>query len=130
MEQNNCPLGWTTLEEARQLVEAGLPVETADMCYPHFIRGGADSYDANPVPCSSLDYPYEMPCWSLGALLKMIPKIYESEDDGGCYLALCKRYDTDKWHCLYHRDTLCKTRQYNTAIEAVVEMIIWLLNKR
>lgn len=68
-----------------------------------------------------------LPCWSLGALMELIPKIYESEDDGGCYPTLCKRYDTDKWHCLYHRDTLYQTRQYDTAIEAVIEMVIWLL---
>ena len=33
MEQNNRPLGWTTLEEAKQLVKVGLPIETADMHY-------------------------------------------------------------------------------------------------
>ena len=123
MEQNNHPLGWTTVEEAKQLVEAGLPEETADMLYT--------SLDGHTTPWVWTSkpgmHPQDIPCWSLGALSELIPKICESENDGGCYPALCKRYDTDKWHCLYHRDTLYKTRQYDTAIEAYVEMIIWLL---
>lgn len=116
----NRPLGWTTLEEAKQLVEAGISVESADMYY--WLAEGKEY-----VYIGKCSDPNGIPCWSLGALLELIPKIYESEDDGGCYPALCKRYDTDKWHCLYHRDTLWKTRQYDTAIETIIEIIICLL---
>ena len=124
MNQNNRPLGWTTLEEAQQLVKVGLPIETADMHYLKIIREN----DVRYIPELLLDdNECDIPCWSLGALLELIPKIHESENDGGCYPTLCKRYDTDKWHCLYHRDTLYKTCQYDTAIEACIEMIIWLL---
>jgi len=133
----NRPLGWTTLEEAKQLVEAGLPVETADMCYPHFIRGGADSYDANPVPCSSLDYPYEMPCWSLGALLKLMPKTISVPVDerSACFYNLewqfandnSLRYiATNRGECLIdiYSDHDIGGKSF---IETVLEMVVWLI---
>lgn len=134
MEQNNRPLGWTTIEESKQLIKAGLSVETADMSYTWNFDDSR--YDRTTTPAKNWIVPkyaestkiqQVLPCWSLGALLELIPKIYESEDDGGCYPELCKRYDTNKWHCLYFRDTLYKTHQYDFAIEAIVEMVIWLL---
>ena len=123
MEQNNHPLGWTTLEEAQQLIKAGLSVETADMCYPHSIKGGADSYDANPMPCSSLDYPYEMPCWSLGALVHLLPlniqirKLYS----GYPIVAYCIDQSL-------HSMTFAEKRE--TLIESCINMIILLLNNK
>lgn len=120
---NNRPLGWTTLEESKHLVEVGLPVETADMCYPHFIRGGADSYDANPVPCSSLDYPYEMPCWSLGALMQLLPLNMQTNKLYSGYTVVIYCIDQS-----LHSMIFAEKRE--TLIEACVEMIILLLNNK
>lgn len=120
----NRPLGWTTLEEAKQLVEAGLPVETADMCYPHFIRGGADSYDANPVPCSSLDYPYEMPCWSLGALMQLLPRTIEQEYDLLINLEFWVMYK----HPISKAIKAVGSKPF--LIENVKDAIVWLLNNK
>lgn len=64
----------TSIEQSQKLVEFGLNPSTADMCYPHFIRHGADTYSEIPEIAEDIDYPYEMPCWSLKALLELMPK--------------------------------------------------------
>lgn len=122
MEQNNNhPLGWTTLEEAKQLVKAGLPVETADMHYwlaegREYVYTGKCS-DSNGIPC-----------WSLGALINLLPEILM--DDIRCYPVVRKPIYTGQWQVAYVNG-LYKTLHYETSIEAVMEIIIWLLkNKR
>ena len=67
-----------------------------------------------------------IPCWSLAALMELMPKIKEDEDDGGCYPTLCKGYNTDKWHCVY-RSSLHITDWYDTSIDAAFDMMVWLL---
>lgn len=71
------PLGWTTLEEARQLVEAGLPAETADMLYT--------SLDGHTTPWVWASkpgmHPEDVPCWSLGALMQLLPRMAEQGYD-------------------------------------------------
>ena len=83
METNKIkrPLGWTTLEEAQKLVEAGLNPETADMYYV-FKRADCreslqESVPVGPFPMEgtvdvSLSDRVE-PCWSLGKLLELLP---------------------------------------------------------
>lgn len=66
--------GYTTVEQSKHLVELGLDKRTADMCYPHFTRGEADTYKEIPKIADNIDYPHEMPCWSLAALLEIIPR--------------------------------------------------------
>ena len=68
------PLGWTTIEESRKLVEAGLNPETADM---HYTLAEDESfyilYTDNEVAYGS---DRIVPCWSVGALLRLMPKIH------------------------------------------------------
>lgn len=66
------PLGWTTLEEIQRLLEAGLRPDTADMCYQRM--GHKD--DKVYISSALCDKPEEddIPCWSLGALLELLPK--------------------------------------------------------
>lgn len=122
---NERPLGWTTLEESEQLIKAGLSIETADMCYSHIIRGGADSYDANPEPCSSLDYPYEMPCWSLGALTQFLPRTIEQNYD--------LLINQELW-VMYRQPLLKEVRLMCSSgvslIENVKDAIMWLLGHK
>ena len=142
---NNRPLGWTTLEEAKQLIEAGLPVETADM---HYFNYGID-YDSNEF--KALTFPYvdtphkvrswAIPCWSLGALIKLMPKTISIPVDerSACFYNLewqfannnSLRYiATNRGKCLIdvYNDHDIGSKSF---IETTVEMIIWLLkNKR
>ena len=75
------PLGWTTLEEAKQLVEAGLNPDTADMYW------APDAGTVVPTPyITKTDnetlipaYKGAVPCWSLGALIQLLPRTVEQE---------------------------------------------------
>lgn len=67
-----------------------------------------------------------IPCWSLGALLELMPEIFEDDNDGGCNPTLSKGYDTDMWHCLYRSSTYI-TDWYKSPTDAAFEMVVWLL---
>ena len=128
METNDRPLGWTMLEESKALVEAGLNPESADMCYigndsngnwPKIPMAGSYSKVKNkrvePI----------CPCWSLGKLKSLLPR----EIDGCRWVTTPI---TGKTMSIAYEgglgQTLCaKTR--HTEIEAVVAMILDLLNK-
>lgn len=112
---NKHPLGWTTLEEAKQLVEAGLPVKTADMYYwlaegKEYVYTGKCS-DSNGIPC-----------WSLGALVQLLPRTIKQE-----YNLLI---NTELW-VMYRnpflKDVECLFDNSPFLIENVKDAIIWLL---
>lgn len=132
MNQNNRPLGWTTLEEAQQLVEAGLPVETADMHYLKIIREN----DVRYIPELLLDdNECDIPCWSLGALVQVLPLNIQTGDSFlDKYNLEFKLYSEYKYkiaYCLSQSHyPMIYTEEYKTLIEACVEMIIWLLNNK
>ena len=142
MTKNNRPLGWTTVEESKQLVEAGLPVETADMYW----APDADTV----VPTSYITktdnetliptYKGAIPCWSLGALLKFMPKtISVPVDERSAYFYDLEwqfandnslRYiATNRGECLIdiYSDHDIGGKSF---IETALEMIIWLLKNK
>ena len=97
--ENNRPLGWTTLDEAKRLVEAGLDPNTADMYY-HYDTveiEGAVKYISGPelatspysegVKTAHMLYTSPMlddlnkvcPCWSLGALKNVVEEYFGND---------------------------------------------------
>ena len=124
------PLGWTTLEEAEKLVKAGLPIETADM---HYLDHGSNEFRALTLPyvnTASGVRPWVIPCWSLGALIQMLPLNIQTKD------YLLHKYDLEfklysgymVAYCIGQSHTpIIFTEKYETLIEACVEMIILLL---
>ena len=116
-------MNYTTIEQSKKLVELGLNPDTADMQYLKIIREN----DVKYIPELLLDdTECDIPCWSLGALMELMPKIQEDEDDGGCYPTLCKGYNTDKWHCVY-RSSIYITDWFDSSIDAAFTMMVWLL---
>lgn len=75
-EQEKRPLGWTSVREAKRMLDAGVDPGTADMCYT-INRDDAGGYRYNPVPVAvpwssfSARDSY-LPCWSLGAVMSML----------------------------------------------------------
>ena len=74
---------FTSLEQSKKLAEI-LPLESADMCYP--------------LPCEAEDKPLleqggfgSTPCWSLAALLDVLPRFIEFKGDK-YYLRFMKEY--------------------------------------
>lgn len=62
-------LGWTTIQQSEELVSAGLDSLTADMCYSRI----NDVYGYVETPIAH-NYNTGLPCWSLGALINVLPK--------------------------------------------------------
>ena len=102
--ENNRPLGWTTLEEAKLLVDAGLDPNTADMSYNFVVCkviNGNPSEDwlLQPFPPDDNQPHEQLPCWSLGALEKLIPDIIKINDANFHFRV---SYDpTHKWSLCY-----------------------------
>lgn len=125
-------MNYTSIEQSKKFLELGLKAETADACYDvgygqtkaHIECENFISYFTNDE-FPELKDRY-IPCWSLGALMELMPKICEDENDGGCYPTLCKGYNTGKWHCVY-RSTIYITDWYKSPTDAAFEMVVWLL---
>ena len=128
----------TSLEQSKKLIELGIDVNTADMCWSLFtvITNGNKDIKQVLLPTSygevtkqpAPDFIERFPAWSLTALLELMPKLYEFEndpDDGGCQPNLCKGWDNNKWHIVY-RSSIYITEWYEDPIDAAFEMVYWL----
>jgi len=74
---NNKRKAFASLEQSKKLAEI-LPLESADM---YWKNGVSDKYIQCFTPFvtddyrSNVDYDYDIPCWSLAALLGVLPQI-------------------------------------------------------
>ena len=111
--------GYTTIEQSKHLVVLGLDPSTADMCYPHFIRHGADTYNEIPEIAEDINYPYEMPCWSLTALLELIPLYTLEQTTDGKVIAVSEigQYSKCSEAC-------------DNPIDAAFEIVCWLIEQK
>ena len=108
---------YTTVEQSKKLVELGLNPDTADMFYSRRPTGKSD-YSIFPDFKSEgrleVFTKVDLPCWSLGALLKLIPNYQlQTQDKGVGILFGCRKE--------------LKIIEASTANEAVYNMVIWLL---
>lgn len=136
MEQNR-PLGWTTLEESKLLVEAGLDPNTADMYY-EALNGECDENSIAYTFGETLenysvlkrDFPdaKNMPCWSLGALKKVVPDCIIK---GDVYFNFHSIYSQATYYRATYEDVCFNKRIdlgcHKTEIALFVEIICWLI---
>lgn len=133
----------TDINQSKKLIKLGIDINSADMRYGYIApydfsdRMYDGGYDEVPYPkdfllknpnFSANEYDRELPAWSLSALLNLLPKLYEFEndpDDGGCQPILCKGWDNNQWHIVY-RPSIYITEWYNDPIDAAFEMVVWL----
>lgn len=118
---------YTTIEQSKKLVELGLNPNTADMCY---IQHFDESYnevtfiEEDPVLAYTID-TIDLPCWSLGALINLIPSIiYKGKDT----FSLEMHKDALYLGCYEnhrHLNEIWITKK--NLIDAAFEMIVWLL---
>lgn len=131
---------YTDLEQSKKLIKI-LPIESADMYYQYALPK-SDKIMHNPIlgnPINALEWynkgythfgknpltlnEYCIPCWSLAALLDILPTI----DDRNA--VFCKDIRCDKWHVFYHgtaTHSIIDTERYHDVLDACVEMIIKL----
>lgn len=105
---------YVDLEQSRKLTEI-LPLESADMCY---IKGKAHLgflYEEYKEAGDSVLQDYE-PCWSLAALLSLIPYVSLEEYNGAWS---CNSYDKETHKHVFGKVT-------GDSIDACYEMIVKL----
>ena len=78
------------MEESKKLLELGLSAESADMWYER-IDHELTEYSCNPLLKSDAALYKGLPCWSLGALLDILPEEIEYENTP-CFLDISKRW--------------------------------------
>ena len=119
---------YTTIEQSKKLVELGLNPETADMFYSYGmnIKTKEWSYDAELMVIDEADKLCDIPCWSLGALLELMPKENENPfKNSNAFIG----YGDEKYRCVYLNGDWESSHQTmgDTPIEAAYNMVCWLL---
>lgn len=103
---------YTDLEQSKKLAEI-LPLESADMCYRIVAYNLNDTHEYQPY-CFSVTLKSDIPCWSLAALLALLPSsTLDSSDDKYFRIYCCNKFS--EWH--------------NNPVDACVEIIIKLKEK-
>lgn len=140
----NTHFGWTTLEQSKKLVEAGLDPNTADMHYCFEEGEGLEEYDIDEITREHCildvkgEYAYDeeymkkhmIPCWSLGRLIELMPKSLQIEGSPSFEI----EGHSNEMHYIYYEEAYgvffphvihkeCKT----TIFESIYSMVIWLL---
>ena len=138
MTQKEIKLGWTTIEQSKELIKGGLNPDTADMYYCAYITYA----NGKPVKEPKYDliaYPYKdrssmvvgftkvdyIPCWSIGTLIELMPKSLNWNSliiiGNQIIYALI-----DQW--TFNGNALHKEEE-NTLIESAIKTIVWLLEQ-
>lgn len=127
---------YTTIDQSKKLLDLGLNKKTADMfyCYGYNTYSKVWDYDDEPTVIGETTFDVgDVPCWSLGALVKAMPSyivINESEynNSGIFHWELTRGYDN--YLVRYENQDGnwdLKITAGDTLIEAVINMVIWLL---
>lgn len=120
----------TDIKQSNELLKIGLSLETADMCWELDKNCSIEAYNLVPLIRYSVKERKELfekdkeliPCWSLAALLELIPK----KLDNYCFhISICPV--TNKWQCYYYDG--CFSSLYDNIIDSCVEMIVKLKEK-
>lgn len=122
-------MDYTTISQSKQLIEAGLEIDTADK---YFNCG--DSNDVRELKSCLFLKDVDIPCWSIEALSELLPP-YLFEFERGIDLNIYRNLNGKGWHVSYlpnNTESLLKDKfrqisNGNTLIEAVYNMILWLL---
>lgn len=130
-------LGLTSIEQSKKLVEAGLDLNTADMFY----RYDYNTHKHYMVPDTILVYNWNdyykksIPCWSLGALIGLLPKTIETKKPKNLYFPeILPSNNCVAYTALNERKEMVFLKMFATGVESdaalidnMVAMICWLL---
>lgn len=131
-------LGWTSIVQSKKLIEAGLDPNTADMGYVGSINAElslACYIDVKErFKDKKSDFFKVTPCWSLGALIELLPP-YLFEFERGIDLNIYRNLNGKGWHVSYmpnnifdlQKDKFRQISNGDSTVETTVNMIIWLL---
>ena len=108
---------YTDLEQSKKLAEI-LPLESADMYYSYYLNpiSGASYYEDCPIFHIPINKNKSLPCWSLAALLGVLPEgIIEN------YYAPNLQKENGKYSIAYGNDELLCTA--SNPVDACVDLI-------
>lgn len=118
--------GYTNIEQSEKLAEI-LSRDSADMVYAYSYS--VNEYTTYPYPLQSSKhfdvYKDDIPCWSLSALLSVLPKLGAEEP------IIQKIYyasnPTERYICQYSLTNM--TGEYDNPVDACYEMVTILKEK-
>jgi len=117
---------YTSIEQSKKLLKLGLSAVSADLAWRNERLGDRIKCFTPSFDTTCANWDKDLPCWSLGALLEILPKNIRIVSTYYYYelYASTKGYaidfiDTDKLRKLH-------TVEEESLIEAVYNMIVWL----
>ena len=110
---------YTDLEQSKVLAEF-LPLESADMRYPYYHNpiSGASYYEEYPLFHIPINKNKSLPCWSLAALLDVLPEYNLQKTDWG--------NKTEYKIVVTVNEDNYASKNYNNPLDACYEMILKL----
>ena len=111
---------YTSIEQSKRLLELGLDPKSADMNW-HDMPGIGKFVRAFPYVHENGATEGFLPCWSVGALLELMPicNLYDERT---------KKYPS-RWSFNYNGDTMIDYHETSAdnIIDAAYDMMVWLL---
>jgi hypothetical protein len=113
--------GYTTIEQSQKLLELGLNIDSADMYY------GYKKEKPELLPFADTDVESLcLPCWSLSALLDMMPNI---RSEHGVIRCKMDKEAKSIFPYMFYYLTIHSTSFHEAPVDAAFEMICWLIEK-
>ena len=135
---------YTSIDQSKKLAEI-LPIESADMAYLWLSTSDNPNwrYDEDIPPMVLGNVPineltcYALPCWSLAALLSVLPIVYINNKKEVCGPLHIDITDSETPFVLWYVNPLHKgdivelqTKEYDNLVDACVEMILKLHERK
>lgn len=130
-------MNYTSKEQSKRLIELGLSKDTADMFYPD--TNELTEIRTLPRCIEFVDDTAELPCWSVGALMNLLPpSIQTGEGMQNQYEIDIRKYwgnEENLYQIAYGNDRglseewhdMINTGEKESLCDAVFEMVCWLL---
>lgn len=119
-------MNYTSIEQSKKLLELGLNPESADMYYEDDIS----------VEIGHPWHEQHIPCWSVGALMKLLPSEISTGDEWhNKYQIDIRKYDRTFYQIAFGNDRglsgswhdRISTKECDNLLDACFNMICWLL---
>ena len=121
---------YTNIEQSKKLAEI-LPLESADMYY--FVADNLEKQEPNyAIRCGTPIVKTDIPCWSLAALVELMPKYIIDEYTSKGWLGMCLLYYSSwRWIVYYSNEDVDSPAMHEekgeTLLEAAYNMVCWLV---
>lgn len=124
---------YTTFEQAKALVDAGLDPRTADLSYDSY---AFDNNGEHPLIMRKPSGEYDLPCWSCARLMALLPDeiiIHETGKYRRHYKLEVSKFEPWQYAVNYvfgfypDEEVLHETYCMDSPTDALVEMLVWVM---